>query len=612
MTSILIYRSLLFWLALMLPGYVVVRVVCPRDLKSGLLGTIAVSCLATWGLLSPVSILCYVLHAPVWVFSVACVLIVLWAVVEITRRRWWPDLWQLVVAGLSIALLIVVLDMIAGARVGTFVDGDARAHLARIRFLLDHGFNNNDPFVAAKYFFPTYHTNLHHAFYAACSQIVGLDLSGVWYTSLPWGKLLAAAGAYYMVWCIFECRWAASVAAVFVVGCQGPVTFMVYPNKLAPYWMIPVMIGSAAQACRSPCSWNIPLKLGIGSLVLGQTHGLYAAFAGLLMGPPLVIIALVKLLRRRPDRWQLVCCVAALGVAIPLVLVSKFGSRPVVSSLAADRTAVKEDGRFVHFDNGWVMHDPMRGFGRQYAWRFAAVAAGAFLALRGARRTEAGLMLAVVVTAGVVFYLPPVCSAVVRLAGKDWVLARMHFALYLGFVAFVPSLVVFLLDRRVRYWWVRSILTVLIGGIAIPYSWSTGDSPWPAYGRAVMAPVEERTVSLWGPRANAALLAQHVPVGSTVLTRASTAPGIVAIHDCYVVASNTCNKGVLDQPRRRADLKKMLAKETPWDERRALLRKYGVTHYVAVQGERLKPWLERAGTQAWKGQGFFLIALRTD
>ena len=121
-----------------------------------------------------------------------------------------------------------------------------------------------------------------------------------------------------------------------------------------------------------------------------------------------------------------------------------------------------------------------------------------------------------------------------------------------------------------------------------------------------------RGAILAAQRTNAALLAQHVPSGSTVLTKAYVAAGVVALHDCHVVASDTASNGVLDQKQRRKDLKRMLAGATPLDERRALLRKYEITHYLAIQGETLHPWLERLGTQAWQGAGVLLIALHVE
>ena len=63
----------LYWLLLGLPGFVVLRRYLPSALESGGLGAISLSYLASFVLLSPVSILGYALHLPLWVMSAAIV-----------------------------------------------------------------------------------------------------------------------------------------------------------------------------------------------------------------------------------------------------------------------------------------------------------------------------------------------------------------------------------------------------------------------------------------------------------------------------------------------------------------------------------------------------------
>src|SRR5262245_14069772 len=109
------YLSLLFWLALALPGYAVVRRLWTDDLRSGLLGTISVSYLATLTLLSPISILCYIFRAPVAVFSIACVLLIVIAAIDITMRKAWRPLGTMFLAALGIELLVVLADVALGA-----------------------------------------------------------------------------------------------------------------------------------------------------------------------------------------------------------------------------------------------------------------------------------------------------------------------------------------------------------------------------------------------------------------------------------------------------------------------------------------------------------------
>ena len=113
-----VYLTLLFWLALLPPGYVVVRAFCREDLESGPLGGAALSYAAVLALLSPVSILCYVLRLPVAVMSFACVAAFLAGIAIITRRRWWREIVKLLAAGICVELAIVAADLALGHGLG--------------------------------------------------------------------------------------------------------------------------------------------------------------------------------------------------------------------------------------------------------------------------------------------------------------------------------------------------------------------------------------------------------------------------------------------------------------------------------------------------------------
>ncbi len=603
------YASLLFWLTLALPGYVLVRHFSKDDLDSGLLGTTGLSYLAVFGLLSPVSILCYLVRAPLWCFSATCVVAVVAGAIEVTRQGWWRGIGRMFVGGLSVGFLIVVADMVMGARVGAYLGGDAVLHLTRVRFLLDHGFSNHDPFVAGEYFFPTYHTNLLHALYAACSQLSGVHHMSVWFASLAWGKLLIAAGAYYMSWCIFGRRWVAWVAAVFAVGYQGPINFLVYPNKLAPLWIGALMIGFAVQACKSPCSWRSVLKLCVGSLVLGQIHSLYGAFAGIVLGPILCGIGLVRIFRRQPDRWRVAACTVALTAALPFLLVSKF----TVSSKSRSSSITKastESAVAAVAGKGWVTMGPRSGWGTVRGWRPICLAVGIICALAGSRRKQAAVLLAVVGTAALIFYLPPLCTAALGVFGKKWILSRMGFVLWLGFVGLVPASVAFLVEPKTRFWFVRSILCVLVLLFGAAFASAKESITWRGYLAQVSAPKDQRQGYLDVTRFIVEFFEDNIPRGVTVLADDWRGMVLTMVHDCHIVASSRVSKGIPDMAKRRKDLKTMLAANTPWPTRRALLREYDIEYFLpAAPGVE---WIHGHVKKYPTGQKVPLYLLDTD
>lgn len=601
------YLSLLFWLALVIPGYAVVCHLDRAQLKSGFLGTLGLSYAATLGLLAPISILCYLWSLPLAVFSSVCVLLVLAGAIEITRKRWWHDAHKLIVGAFGIELLILVIDMVMGARAGAMLGGDARVHLARIRFLLDHGLSNLDPFCAVPYFYPIYHTNLLHALYAAAAQLTGGDHLLAWHVSLPWGKLLTASGVYYLVWSVFGRRWPAWVAVVFAVGVSGPVTFTIYPNKLAPYWLAPYMIGFAIQACRTECSRRTCVQLAAGALVLGQIHGLYALYTVGIIAPVVGVRFLTHLLRRKPDRWRLATCILALSLALPFPLISKLKSRAPDSSVQEVQAADRTSAGFVEFANGWVMRDPMCGFGGGGPWSLPVLGAGIICALAGSRRREAAISLAIIGVVAAVYYVPPLCSAVLNFVGEEWILIRLGFVLRLGFFIFGPGVLAFVLLPKARHWWVQTLLSLLAFAAAFPYAGHNKPHDWQTYG---MIARRQRLgqVKRYGELRR--FLEKQVPAGNTVLTDSREGMLLVMLHDCYVVASASSSLGIADLPQRRKDLEAMLSDETGWELRRQLFRSYDIEYYYP--GQARPKWVEAHWKDLIREGRFVLVRLDVD
>lgn len=570
--------ALLFWLALFVPGYVLARLVSPDILKSGLLGTVGLSYVAILGLLSPVSILCYLLRLPVAVMSAGCILAVVLAVAYVTHRRWWGDIGKLVVAGVTIELLILVLDMVMGARVGAFLGGgDERLHIARIRFLLDHGISNDDPFVAVRYFFPIYHTNLLHTLYAACSQITRIDYLGVWYMSLVWAKLLIVSAYYYMGWCVFQRRWVAWVVALFALGWLAPVTYMVYPNKLAPHWLIPMMLGFGVQACRTSCSWSSPLKLAVGSLLLGQVHSLYAVFAGIALGPVLTGAFLIRLLRRRPTRWASAACIGALFLAAPFALIAKSGQD---SAPTQGTTPIKHTQHFQHWDNGWAMLRPGFLQGNRGIIIGALAVAGTVCSLVSSRRKEATVLIAAAASVAAIAFIPPLCAAAIKAFGKEWIVARMGAVLLIGLVGLTFGGVSFLLERPLRRWWLRSLISVGVVFLGGQFGSFKAPHDWRSYYDRLRQPAEVRHNTLDRLRKLRQFCQEHIPPGDTILAHPQTEMSLVMLYDCHAVRA-TRGGGVKDSGQRKKDMYDLISGDTGWEKRLTVIHKYGIKLFIA-------------------------------
>jgi hypothetical protein len=597
--------SLLLWLALLLPGYVVIRRLSGDDLKSGLMGTLGLSYVAVLGLLSPVSILCYLLEAPLGVFSLAAAALLLAGVIELTRQRWWRDLGKLIAAAASIELLIILADVALGARVGAHLDGDTRVHLARVRFLVDHGFSNCDPFVAGSFFFPIYHTNILHAVYAACSQIMGVDHFGVWYASLVWGKLMIASGMYFLVWCIFERSWPAWLAAVCMVGAFGPVNFIVYPNKLAPLWLIPCMMAFAVQALTAPWTWRCAVKLGALALVLGQVHGLYTVIVLLGVAPVIGVVGLFKVARRRPGGWRVLACALVLLSGLPFPLVSKLKTPAPAGAPGQAKAAARAPTPpgFIEFGDGWTMRSPRRGFSAG-GLRVFLLALGIAGALATSRRRQAGVVVGVAGAIAMILYVPPIFTAVLAAVGQHWIISRFEILLRLALIALLIPTLAWWLEPKLRWPVVRGLVAVGVFFLAIAASDYTRMHNWTVYRQRALAGSKERLAKLQRMRDFRAVFVEFVPPGETVLSTLEAGMSAVMLHDCHIVVGARANNGVPDAAQRRRDVRTMLAEDTSWPQRRALLQQYGHDDYIYFwpSGLSTVPEWARVRTRQWRDQ----------
>ena len=606
----MIHFSLLFWLALAIPGYAALCHFDREQLKSGLLGTLGLSYLATFGLLSPISILCYVPHLPVAIFGGACVVLVVAGIVEIIRQGWWREVWKLAAGAVGIELALLLLDLILGARVGAILAGDARLHAARIRQLLDQGFTNDDPYVAGGHFFSIYHTNLMYALYAACSWITRIDYLGVWHASLPFSKLLVASGCYYLAWCVFERRWAAWIAALFFISTQVSVTYLVYPNKIAPYWLMPIIIAFAIQACRSPCGWRSVIKLGLAAVVVGHIHGLYGVFVLVLLGPLLGGVALFKFIRRRPDRWWILACLAALTLSLPFPVISKITTQADKSANEQVSSSDKYDQKFVKTGMGLTMRDPRQSFAGVKGVRQALLVVGIIVALYTRRRSQAACLLAVVLSCAMLLFFPPVCTAFLALVKSKWILLRIEVIFRIAFVVLVPALIAYLVETKVRFWWIRGLISV-VACLAAVFMVKPGAPlrAWREHLEIALKPASERRSTLIFYRGLRGVFQEQIPAGETVLTNDMMGPILVLLHDCHVVIPDRGSMGVPGRAQRRRDLAHLLGEEMNWTERRKLLQAYDIRYFVPTKSTE---WPIGHIKAHWTWDQFLIVELAVD
>ncbi len=648
--------TILFWLGSIFPGYALARRLWPGAHEAGLLAVLAFSMLGTFLLLSPVSLACYAVGAPLGVFSAVMVVFAVSGLALCVRARADRELLACVRREPAAGWILLAGLVWLQARVGAYFDGDATFHVGRMRVLIEHGFTNRDIYLADYYFQHIYHSNLLYPIYASASLLTGQTYLEAWFYSQAWAKLMAAAGHYVLGYAVLRRPLAGWMLALVVITANAGETYTVYPNTIAVGWLLPLMLGAGYSLLAAP-RWGKVVAVAAASFVMGQVHGLYAFYAGLVLAPALAVALVWPKLGRR--RLFIVCALAGTLGAAPFLLVSQFGFRPAVSTSAAangdggtDAPAIVapppsgspkkrpwpdvnkgkpavptpavaaggghlEKSLELDLDTSYVWFDP-RNMG---GWPFLVLGYGGFLVAffcsheRRAPLAAATLGAAVL---SVTLFVPIVATHALDVLKAPFTIARMAtvlsslvllgitagFSELVGRVAGVPRL------AKVRR---LPEMLALIGAVAAATQ-LTGHAPlfFRELVNMALQPSQVRRATLERLEERRELLATLVPPGTTVLTTARFARSVVMICDCYVIIADRGHTHVAFAKERREELLKLNRANTPWDERVSLLERYGLKLLVFESRHfaRLYRWTAKHGTVVGEAAGLRVVELR--
>jgi hypothetical protein len=235
-------------------------------------------------------------------------------------------------------------------------------------------------------------------------------------------------------------------------------------------------------------------------------------------------------------------------------------------------------------------------------------AAGIACALVGRGRRRAGLVVAVLGTVLVIVYVPPVCAFFLRRLGEEWILQRFEFFVGVCQVVLVPGAIAFTVDPGGACGVVRALL----GGLALAAGiYGTGHAPpddWRTLFGTARVLAELRHASVPEVFALREFLRRHVPPGETILTDPVAGIDHVAVYDCHLITSERASNGVPDLLQRKADLVVLLARDTPWEVRRGLLKKYNITYFIP--NATSLGWTQGRYDQFWEHKGRLIIRLK--
>jgi hypothetical protein len=595
-----------FWALFCLPGYAFVRRFWPQAREAGALYALAFSCAGSMLLLSPVSLVCYLVHAPLYVFSAACALFSLSALVWLARSGGGRELWALARGEPPLPWVLLAGLLWLQARSGGWLDGDALFHMGRMRVLLEHGFTNRDIYLAEEHFQAIYHSNLLYPLYAASAQLTRLSYLQTWFDTEAFAKLLVAAGHYVFAYALTRQRFAAHLFALCVITANAGETYALYPNVLCVGFLLPMLLGLGfAFAAREECGPRALSQLAALDFLLAQVHGLYAVYAALLLGPVLLLALLSS--RTRRERVLLLLAIASLGAAAPFLWVSSYATRsgsdlaaapadddaaqatpapppPPPAGIATPQPPARETDALAAggghlekvveaIDDVRIVFDPRRMGG----WAFVGsgfLGLAVALALRRGQRLAMAIVLVVALLMAAVLFSVSGASAALRLLRAPFVVARLSTVLTMllafGITASLAALTQAL--GRSRALW-EALLTLSMVGLS---SQLLGHAPlrFADHVRVALAPREVRHALLDQLEMRRQLLSQRVPSGETILTTARFARQLVMLRDCYVLAADRGHTGLPGISKRRRDLVVLNAADTAWPTRAKLIAHY--------------------------------------
>jgi hypothetical protein len=622
------------WLSLPIPGLALLLRFDRASLAHGALPSALRACAVSWILLTPVSVLGYLFHWPVavlsaaWVALLAAALGAIWRMrTRFARAEQAPSVadgdgaarsesaparsrWRLGVAAL-VGVAWLAFDVWLGARVGSHVQGDAGFHVARIRMLLGSGLGSWDPLLEGRQFEPIYHTNLYHAWLAVSAQLARVDPGAAWIWAWPFAKLMIAAGSYELAWSVVRRRGLAWIAALTTGLWFATQSIVPYPNLLGPYAFLAFGLAATIATFREP-SFRHAVWIGTASLLLAQTHMLYALFYALVITPPLIARLAYAVVRRRPGRSELAAALLAVGLSLPWLAVpalpqlrtafesvAEAQAEPQPGHSAAAPTPARERkaGLFLEVGGGLVRMDPSAYLARDKPLAYLLGALGLYALL--ARSASAAAALAMLASFGLYMFVPSLCTALTRALGANWVMARLasvinvlQLALIVPLCAALVSLALrkllaLVAARRERTAQPRSVwLPIAVETLAVVAAlgyvhalaaraepW-TIETIWQAALRGQAAHNAERITG------RAQFFASSVEPGATVLAPLFMDYQLPMHCNCRALAFRRGRgaRNVADIDARRDATERFYAQGTPSAERAELARRFGVRY----------------------------------
>lgn len=263
--------DLVFWLSTLIPGFAVLQVFFPFDVRRGIFATLTWSFVLTVAITTPIVVLAHLMHLTTpTVASIYCTLVILGFVGIIKYTRWsiirqslrlgfYPEL------GVILAMVVVTGFMGGGAR------WDHQMHSAKILYLRDMGFSLQDPYSPLQVIESKFHVNTLHGIFAVGSWLSGKEPLELWFDSAWLFRLLEFGGLEFLAVTVFRRRWYGVVTMLGALFAIGPNDANSLPMSVAAFCVFPIIMSQILDVLDRPTKSGY-VKIALPSLALAAIH----------------------------------------------------------------------------------------------------------------------------------------------------------------------------------------------------------------------------------------------------------------------------------------------------------------------------------------------------
>jgi hypothetical protein len=588
-----------FWLTTLVPGYALLQVFYPEDMRRGLLATLSWSYVLSVALMAPIVALAFAVHFNVRTVGLLYFALVLFGAIAAVRFGGFRRLRRLVRSTHWFEVALVLCAVAVTVPLGGSATDDSFTHAAKIRYIRDVGFFLQDPYSPLNVIETRWHVNVHHALYAIESWVSGQEPLDLWFRSAWFFRLTGLGAVGFLAAAVFRSRWIGAVAMLGALVYLVTKKSAVYPFSITAFTVFPVLLALVIDVLERPTRSRY-VRVLLCSLSLAALHVGTWFLDCLALGPAIAVWALWR--RGVRDAWRRALpSVAALATGVPFLLVSALQPNYVDAQQGQEHLWMV---RTIDVGSGWrfTIIDPI-----QYSWMLPMLAAILVLLFVAGRafRTRLAIMAATLVTAMVFMFTPGVVDALNRVV-PYWLVWRFRFvAEVIGFATVAGGLAWITRPMlRTRLARMGLALAVLCGGLAV-------------FRQDILDyAVDRARHRLWLQNARDLQEAVRpvVPADSLVAADPQWSLVLPAVHLARVMAqdlhhANPADGGLLE---RYADTRELLADGTPMQRRRAIIAKHGI-NFILVRdaaGSAALDAFDRLGELISTERGFRVYKIR--